>query len=194
MRNPELVSIYIKSSANFLITVFCVQFYWLLVQAHNIKGGKLTKLVVKIVEISSITLPLFFYVDILRNPCPPIHLSGYWMVQTQCAGQIGTGLRATWSFSEILTKAIVFSVSYSNWTFLMSGSYFDMTLSFLIKSHCMRNYILQAGHQIIEGQSGKCKLNWHTCLMYREIEVMSTEYRRLYSRYMTVLCLLLMCI
>ncbi len=139
----------------------------------------------KIVEISCVTLPLFYHADLFRNPCLPIHLGGYWIVDAQCHGQIGTELRATWSFQEILTKLLVLVVSYLNWSFLLSGSYFQITVVLLLKSHCMKSYILLAGQQIVNCLSEKRGSILQACLIYREIEVMSTEYRRLYSRYMT---------
>ncbi len=141
-------------------------------------------------EISIVAVPLLYHVELMRNPCLPINLGGYWIVDAQCGGQLGTELKATWSIQEILTKLIVCFVSYFNWSFLVSGCYLQTTLVILVKSYCMKNYIELAGRKIQERVSLKNKTNWKTCLMLREIEVMSSEYRRLYSCYMTCSVLL----
>lgn len=130
-------------------------------------------------EISCVTVPLLYHADLILNPCLPTNLGGYWLVDTQCRGQIGTDLEATWSIHEIWTKSIVCFVSYFNWSFLLSGSYFHGTLALLVKSFCLKRYIILAGQKIYEST------NWRNCLMYRELEVLSAEYRELYSCYMT---------
>lgn len=60
-----------------------------------------------------------------------------------------------------------------------------MTLVLLLKSDCLKGYILMAGLKIFENISQKSQTKLYMCLMYREIDVMSTEYRRLYFCYMT---------
>ncbi len=121
-----------------------------------------------------------YHVDMFRNPCLPTNLC-YWIVDTQCVGQLGSETKATWSLYEICVKLLVVVVNYLNWSFLQSGCYFHCTLILLVKTYCLRRYIELAGNRIELSLSKKKEPNAYTCIMLREIEVISNEYRRLYS-------------
>ncbi len=154
------------------------------------RGNKLTKLVLRNITITGVVLPLFNHLDVIRNPCMPAYFGGYWIVEPQCGGQIGTDFQATWSIYEILTKSVVCFVSYINLSFLVSGSFFHITTVLLTQPYCLKNYILLAGQKIDESLRGQGKTNWRTWLVYREVELMSTEYRNLYSYYMTAVVMI----
>ncbi len=145
-------------------------------------GSKLIKCVLKLLEVNIVAVPLLQHVELMRNACLPINLGGYWIIDEQCGGQLGTELKAAWSIQELWTKSIICCVSYFNWCFLVSGSFTQITLVILVKSYCMKNYILLAGRKIHENNVGTY---WKTCLMLREIGIYSSEYRRLFSCYMT---------
>lgn len=143
-------------------------------------GGKTIQVIMRVFEISGILVSLSYHLDLIRNPCLPSTLGGYLIVATQCGGKFGTDLQATWSLYEILSKSLVLLIALSNWFLVSSGCYFQATLVVLLKSYCMKNYVLRAGQNISRSVSRSNRDNWHTCLIYREIEVMSTEFRRLY--------------
>lgn len=140
------------------------------------------KLCMRTMELSGLCLPLLYHADLIRNPCLPIHLGGYWIVYDQCKGKFGVDLQPTWSLNEVLSKLVVFGVSYFNWSFLLSGFSFHLSLSLLLKSYCLRSYIKFAGDKIL-GKSWK--VNESTCRIYREVQLLGLEYRIIYSKYMT---------
>ncbi len=158
----------------------------------NLRSGedKLIKIIYKSVEISGVAVNLILSADLIRNPCLPFYIGGHWVDPAQCLGPSGTEFEATWSMYEIWTKLLVALVNFYTWSFIIIGGYFHGSTTLLIKSYCLKRYILLVGQKIEETLSGKDKPNWRTCVMYREIEVMSTEYRRLYSCHMTVVFLL----
>ncbi len=127
-----------------------------------------------------VVLPLMYHIDMFRYPCLPTNL-GYWIVDTQCIGELGSESKATWSLFEICVKLLIVVVNYLNWSFLASSCIFHGTLVLFVKTYCLTRYIQLAGKQIESSLLGKKEPNAYTCLILREIEVMSNEYRNLYS-------------
>ncbi len=154
-------------------------------------SATLTKIVVKIFSYSLVVVPVIYHIDMARNPCLPTNL-GYWIVDTQCVGKLGSESKATWSLYEICAKLLIVAINYLNWSFLASSVYFHGTLILLVKTYCLTRYIQLAGIQIDLNLSRKKEPNAYTCLMFREIEVMTNEYRRLYSYSYTAPCILCM--
>ncbi len=144
----------------------------------------------RIMTFSAPGLMLFYHADLMLNPCLPVHLAGYWLVKEQCGGQIGANLQATWSASEVRNKLVVLFLNYFNWSFLLSGYTLHLSLGLLLKSHCLSRYILLAGKHIRGNYSKGDVQFWNTCVILREIQVISNEYRRIYSKYMTAYVLI----
>lgn len=96
-------------------------------------GSNLVTVVLKIMEYSCVTVPLVYHVDLMRNPCLPINLGAYWLVDTKCGGKLQTD-----EINEIWIKSLVCLVNYYNSSFLVAGSYFRVTLTLLLKSHCLK--------------------------------------------------------
>ncbi len=137
---------------------------------------------------SLVVSTLMYHIDMFRYPCLPTNL-GYWIVDTQCVGQLGSESKATWSLYEICLKLLVVVINYLNWTFLLSGAAFHGVLILLVKTYCLTRYIQLAGKRIDSSLSGKREPSAYTCLMFREIEVMSNEYRALYSNSFITPCI-----
>ncbi len=76
---------------------------------------------------------------------------------------------------------LIVVVSYLNYSFLVSGCFFNGTLVLFVQTYCLTGYIHLAGKQIDSGLSRNKNPITHTCQLLREIEVMSNEFRTLYS-------------
>ncbi len=100
-----------------------------------------------------VVVPLLYHIDMFRYPCLPTNL-GYWIVNTQCVGQLGSESKATWSLYENCVKLLVVAINYLNWSFLASSMYFHGTLVLLVKTYCLTQYIQLAGKRIDVSLSG----------------------------------------
>ncbi len=147
----------------------------------------------KVFSYSLVVVPVIYHIDMFRYPCLPTNL-GYWIVDTQCVGQLGSESKATWSLYEIFAKLLIVLVNYLNWSFLASSMYFHGTMVLLVKTYCLTRYIQLAGKQIDSSLKGKREPNAYTSLMFREIEVMCNEYRSLYSYSVISHCIVCMMI
>ncbi|CAL8085861.1 unnamed protein product [Orchesella dallaii] len=148
--------------------------------------GIITKLLMRILSMSGIMLPVLYHFELIRLPCMPMHL-GYFLLENCPRGTFGKSLPATWSLEEIIGKVMIFTVSYFNWSFLMSGFAAHISIGLLLKGHCLRSYILLFRKVMIG--SSKRNANSHSSsksIFFRELQIMSANFRWIYACYMNV--------
>lgn len=143
----------------------------------------LTRLYVLLSEASDVIAPACYHIDMFLNPCLPIHLGTQLLLEEHCKGGFSMDISLAWSFNALVRKLALLTFSLFNWTFLISGCSFQVSIGLLLKCHCLRNYIDLAMHTLQQDQTIK------TCMIYRELQIMNALYREIYSRYMTLVVL-----
>lgn len=134
---------------------------------------------VRLVQLSGFWLSGLFHLDMIINPCLPLHFAGY-KIFDQCQGKFGIDMKPLWTSTEIKQKFILVLLSYSNWIFMILGCSLHIALVILIKCYCLRAYILLLEHKI------KFRFNSASFLLYSELQIFGTVYRELYSYFTAV--------
>ncbi len=97
-----------------------------------------------LLTFSGLTVPIVFFLDILRNPCLPGY-AGYWM-SSQCdIDRPGYYLKPTWSFGEVSTKVGLSLAATFTWIPLIAGAFFQMSLEYIMEGNCFRVDIEELG-------------------------------------------------
>lgn len=97
-----------------------------------------------LLTITGITMPVVYHLDVLRNPCLPMYV-GFWM-SSQCPDEKpGYHNEGTWGFLEILTKFGISLFSYLNWSLLLVGCCFQISLEYIMEGNCFRIYVAEFG-------------------------------------------------
>lgn len=148
-----------------------------IVQGNRESGHKLVKCIITSMAVNGIVAPLFYHMDILRNPCFPMYLGNRY--SSQCGPVPGVFQDSTWNSDESLAKAMILSGSYFNWCFFFAGGCFHAGMELILLPHCIRTFVSYAGRQIENANTRSNKTVW---LTWRQVQLLSNEYRRIFSK------------